>query len=81
MRRLLAATAAGAILLPATAHATPLPDAAPQAHGRHITLLPRCPDIPLPWNVTEAYVERIVNGVVVCASREGNRFAATLSFS
>jgi hypothetical protein len=81
MRRLLAGTIL-IILLTAASHANaaPLPDAAPQAHGRHVTLVPRCPDALLPWNVTEAYLERIVNGVVVCASREGNRFTATMTF-
>jgi hypothetical protein len=77
----LAAVCLAALTAPAFASATPLPDAAPQAHGQHVTLLPRCPDVVLPWNVKQAYLERIVNGVVVCASEEGSRFAATMRFS
>jgi hypothetical protein len=77
----LAAVCLAALTAPALASAAPLPDAAPQAHGRHVTLLPRCPDVPLPWNVKQAYLERTVNGVIVCASEEGSRFAATMTFA
>lgn len=69
------------LALAATAAATPLPDASPSAHGRPVTVLPACPPVQLPWNAKNAYVEEFQHGVIVCASMEGSRFAATMTFA
>jgi len=70
-----------AMLTPSIAAATPRPDAPPQAHGRPVTILPACPPVQLPWNVKTAYIEEFQNGRIVCASAEGSRYAATMTFS
>lgn len=80
MKRIIAAIIMAALTSPALANATPHPDASPQAHGRTVTLLPACPAVQIPWHEKHAYVEELRHGVIVCASEEGNRFAATMTF-
>jgi hypothetical protein len=77
----LAVVCLAALLTPSVAAATPLPDASPQAHGRHVTVLPACPEVPIPWNVKHAYVEIWQGNTILCASLEGNRYAATMTFN
>lgn len=77
----LAVVCLAALLTPSIAAATPRPDPTPQSHGRPVTVLPACPEVPLPWNVKHAYVEEFQHGQIVCASMEGNRYAATMTFS
>lgn len=81
MKKMLLTAGVAMLAFAGTAHAALLPDAPPQAHGRHVTVLPACPEVPLPWNVKSAYVEEFQHGVIVCASEEGDRFAATMTFT
>ena len=74
---------AGVVLLASAsvAQATPPPDASPQAHGRHVTVLPSCPIVPLPWKTKNAYVEIWDGNTIICAGLEsGNHTGATMSF-
>lgn len=47
----------------------PMPDAAPQAHHKHPTLLPACPRVK--GLHKRSYVTESVNGRVVCAGIQG----------
>ena len=46
----------------------PTPDPAPQAHGKHVTMLPNCP--PLANVHHRSYVVEMVNGHIVCAGTQ-----------
>lgn len=81
MKKLLLTAGVAMLAFAGTAQAAPTPDASPQAHGRHVTVLPACPEVPLPWNTKSAYVEVWDHGVIICAGPEGNRFAATMTFT
>lgn len=77
----LIATTSAALIAPPVSGAAPLPDASPQAHGRHVTVLPACPNVPLPWNMHYAYLEGFKGGKIVCASEEHEHYAASMTFS